>query len=175
MCDYSSIKTGNLKDHMMRNHTGEKPFKCNQCNYTCTSSWELQTHMKTHTGEKPFNCNQCSKAYSVKSRLTKHLKIHMTLIWLLVQFLKNKKQKQNIHWLKCTSEPYTNPARASCTWPRCDVFGGFRRKIPNSDHCWQSVPRTNPATAICINCIFCHNVFFANWMAIEIKLLTDIC
>ena len=99
MCDYSSIKTGNLKDHMMRNHTGEKPFKCNQCNYTCTSSWELQTHMKTHTGEKPFNCNQCSKAYSVKSRLTKHLKIHMTLIWLLVQFLTNKKtNKISIDW-----------------------------------------------------------------------------
>ena len=78
MCEYSSITTGDLKVHMMRKHTGEKPNKCNQCNYTCTSSGNLQSHTKMHTGEKPFRCNKCRKAFAYKSNLTKHVAIHMT-------------------------------------------------------------------------------------------------
>ena len=77
MCEYSGVSMEELIVHMMRKHTGEKPNKCNQCNYTCTRSVDLQSHMKTHTGEKPFNCNLCSKAYSFKSGLTNHFKIHM--------------------------------------------------------------------------------------------------
>ena len=75
-CEFSSITTLQLKDHMMRTHTGEKPFKCNQCNYACAQSGDLQKHMRTHSGEKPFQCNQCSKAFTQKRNLAKHLKIH---------------------------------------------------------------------------------------------------
>ena len=54
-----------------------KPFKCNQCNYTCATSGNLQRHRRTHSGEKPFQCNRCSKAYKEKGDLTKHSRIHM--------------------------------------------------------------------------------------------------
>ena len=67
---------------------GEKPNKCNQCNYTSASSGNLQTHMTTHTGGKLFKCNQCSKAYTQKHNLSKHIKIHLTQILTFCLMLK---------------------------------------------------------------------------------------
>ena len=52
MCGCSSITRGNFKVHTMRKHTGEKPFKCNQCNYACTKSSHLQQHMRTQKFQK---------------------------------------------------------------------------------------------------------------------------
>ena len=34
--------------------TGEKPYKCNQCDYTCTQSGTMKTHKMTHTRVRPF-------------------------------------------------------------------------------------------------------------------------
>ena len=51
-CESSFIQTNQLKVHMMRNHTVEKPSRCNQYNFTCTSNGELQQHIRTDSGEK---------------------------------------------------------------------------------------------------------------------------
>jgi len=57
---------------MGRVHTGEKPFKCSSCDYSCTTTGSLKYHSFTHTGEKPYKCFVCS--FSSKS--TSNLKIH---------------------------------------------------------------------------------------------------
>ena len=57
-------------------HSGEKPNKCNQCDYASSDASNLRRHTKTHTGEKLFNCNKCSKVFARKCILSKHLKIH---------------------------------------------------------------------------------------------------
>ena len=58
-CNYSSAYAGEVKLHKQR-YTGEKPFKCDQCNYSSTQAIHLKVHKRKHTGEKPFKCDQCN-------------------------------------------------------------------------------------------------------------------
>ena len=56
--------------------TGEKPFVCKQCNYSCTIAGSLKRHMLIHSGEKSFNCTQCSYSCAQAESLKKHMFIH---------------------------------------------------------------------------------------------------
>ena len=73
---YSTVKKDDdLKMHMMV-HSGEKPFVCKQCNYSCTTASILKRHMLTHSGEKPFVCTQCSYSSTTAGNLKAHLLTH---------------------------------------------------------------------------------------------------
>ena len=71
-CNFSSIRYADLKQHVLRNHTGEKPHKCDQCNYACTSSIDLQRHMRKHNLLRPFKCNQCNASFTCNNSLKRH-------------------------------------------------------------------------------------------------------
>ena len=72
-CEYSYKQKGNLKDHVMRKHTGERLFKCNECSYATFTNAIIVLHRRTHTGEKPFSCSQCEFSCTRKGNLKEHV------------------------------------------------------------------------------------------------------
>ena len=65
-----------VRVQMKETNNGEKPNKCNQCDYASNHAGNLRDHLKTHSGEKPHKCNQCKYASSQATNLRRHLKMH---------------------------------------------------------------------------------------------------
>ena len=87
-CEFSSITTGHLTIHMRSAHTGEKPYKCEICSLGFVSARYLRIHTISHAEEKTFVCNNCRKTFKHPGSLTRHGQKHSVSTQILFFELK---------------------------------------------------------------------------------------
>ncbi|UYV73153.1 hypothetical protein LAZ67_10001978 [Cordylochernes scorpioides] len=74
-CDFKIAHQVSLKKHL-NIHAGNKPFKCEYCDFRTTYKNALVNHKNAHLGEMPFKCKYCDYTIKYRSHLTDHLSIH---------------------------------------------------------------------------------------------------
>ena len=76
ICQKHFSKKGLLIEHICT-HTGEKSFKCSQCNYIVATKSNLSMHeRRVHLREKRFTC-ECGKKFFDCNTWKLHQKIHL--------------------------------------------------------------------------------------------------
>lgn len=74
-CDQSFPDRYSYKIHT-KTHEGEKCYKCELCPYASISARHLESHMLVHTDQKPFQCPQCDQAFRQKQLLKRHINLY---------------------------------------------------------------------------------------------------
>uniref|UniRef100_A0A6P4EV75 Zinc finger protein 211 isoform X1 n=2 Tax=Drosophila rhopaloa TaxID=1041015 RepID=A0A6P4EV75_DRORH len=76
-CPYCglSFPMSSLTIHIRR-HTGDNPYKCDQCEKAFPRSQDLSLHLRQHTGERPSECKICSKKFISQNKLARHMRLH---------------------------------------------------------------------------------------------------
>jgi len=83
ICNYCSKaweRPSDLAKHI-RVHTGEKPYKCTECEARFADNSMLKRHERTKHGNSiRYSCEKCPKTFQVYKNLEKHLLTHMKIM-----------------------------------------------------------------------------------------------
>ena len=66
ICSKTLTTRGSLNYHYKR-HTGNV-LRCDKCPFVAVHKQNMIVHSVKHSGEKPFKCDQCSMTFSQKAR-----------------------------------------------------------------------------------------------------------
>lgn len=81
VCEYVDCRRefsskNSLLIHVRHKHTHERPYACETCSKTFSSSQGLSEHRKVHIGAKPAVCLLCDNRFVNKQSLKKHMRLH---------------------------------------------------------------------------------------------------
>ncbi|XP_041105803.1 zinc finger protein 91-like isoform X2 [Polyodon spathula] len=76
-CQASFPSLHHLGRHASSHLELKQMFGCDQCDYSTYSSYNLKVHIRTHTGEKPYRCSECETTFRTPSHLNRHKQIHL--------------------------------------------------------------------------------------------------
>ncbi|GAB6019041.1 hypothetical protein CHUAL_000669 [Chamberlinius hualienensis] len=72
-CDKSFKSLSQVAAHVRIHKEGM--FECSQCNRKFKTKFHLKRHSVVHTGEKPFKCDFCDYYCNVKGNINKHVRL----------------------------------------------------------------------------------------------------
>ncbi|XP_050313885.1 zinc finger protein ZFP2-like [Anthonomus grandis grandis] len=75
-CDARYTIRPDLKDHIRKVHTRERPFKCNVCRKTFLTGSVYYQHRLIHTNDRRYSCEICHKKFFRADALNNHKRIH---------------------------------------------------------------------------------------------------
>ncbi|XP_063235619.1 zinc finger protein 567-like [Bacillus rossius redtenbacheri] len=76
-CDKGFRLKKALREHLLRAHCAESPFKCGVCRKTYGSHAGLDIHAATHSSETPYLCDECGKSFKHITNLRGHKRSHL--------------------------------------------------------------------------------------------------
>ncbi|KAG7271206.1 hypothetical protein CRUP_003383 [Coryphaenoides rupestris] len=77
-CEWRFRSASEVKSHVLRHHSAERPFECNTCGKGFIRASALNDHIKIHSGEKEHVCLVCGKAFVKLYGMNRHMQLMHT-------------------------------------------------------------------------------------------------
>nr|CAD7407603.1 unnamed protein product [Timema cristinae] len=97
-CGFTTYRSNNLRVHIRMRHQGEyNNHVCPVCGARVKQRTAFLEHMRSHTGDRPFRCDQCPASFACVARLTVHRKsVHEPRQYKCDQCLKTFQTKHHL-------------------------------------------------------------------------------